>query len=233
MADPLALLSLAIAAAGGRLAGHEVGPLVAAGHTLLQRSAGLVRALAGRRTAILLPPDFRVLTALAASDGRGALLIDPSVAAAWPTNVLADALTAAHVGALFTTRAHAAAAPAFASAFSGPVVWLDDAPARAVVAEAGGERVIDLGSHFGLDLAGDSASEGLDEECLSVGGVWYTHRALLAAARTHAAAQGLTPMHWTYPIASWSYDDLIHQMAILLQGGSVVFEARDETGAAR
>ena len=62
MSDPLALLPLALAAGAGRVgvAGADAGDydaqqLVAAGLTLLQRSAPLVRALSGRRAAILLP----------------------------------------------------------------------------------------------------------------------------------------------------------------------------------
>jgi hypothetical protein len=80
LTDPLALLPLALAAGGGRIgqAGadatddSEAQQLVAAGLTLLQRSAPLVRALSGRRSAILLPTSPAYLTALAASEGRGA-----------------------------------------------------------------------------------------------------------------------------------------------------------------
>ncbi|NUR34387.1 MAG: hypothetical protein HOQ30_10285, partial [Gemmatimonadaceae bacterium] len=68
MSDPLSLLPLALAAGGGRVNEHEAQQLVAAGLTLLQRSAPLVRALAGRRSAILLPTSSAILTALAASE---------------------------------------------------------------------------------------------------------------------------------------------------------------------
>ena len=54
MSNPLGLLPIAIAASGGRVDGFEAQQLVAAGLTLLQRSAPLVRALSGRRSAILL-----------------------------------------------------------------------------------------------------------------------------------------------------------------------------------
>ena len=79
MSDPLALLPLALAAGGGRIgaaAGDilDAQQLVAAGLTLLQRSAPLVRALSGKRSAILLPTSPQFLTALAASEGRGAVL---------------------------------------------------------------------------------------------------------------------------------------------------------------
>ena len=87
MSDPLALLPLALAAGGGRIGAvggdaFEAGQLVAAGLTLLQRSAPLVRALSGKRSAILLPTSPHYLTALAASEGRGAVLVNPLAAPA-------------------------------------------------------------------------------------------------------------------------------------------------------
>ena len=63
MTDPLSLLTLACAAAGGRVDDYEAAQLIAAGVTLLQRSAPLVRALSGRRSAILLPTSHAFLTA--------------------------------------------------------------------------------------------------------------------------------------------------------------------------
>ena len=63
------LLTLRAAAGGGTIDGHEAAALVAAGFTLLQRSAPLVRALAGKRSAILLPTSPQFLVALAASTG--------------------------------------------------------------------------------------------------------------------------------------------------------------------
>ena len=67
MADPLALVTLAVAAAGGRYADHDTGALVAAGHTLLRRSAALVRALGGTGSAVALPPGGAWLTAWSTS----------------------------------------------------------------------------------------------------------------------------------------------------------------------
>ena len=86
MSDPLALLPIALAAGNGRIgaAGDELfdaQQLVAAGLTLLQRSAPLVRALSGKRAAILLPTAPQYLTALAASEGRGAVLVNPLASA--------------------------------------------------------------------------------------------------------------------------------------------------------
>ena len=97
MSDPLALLPLAAAAGGGRVDGFEAGQLVAAGLAVLRRSAPLVRALSGRRAAILLPTSHQFLTALAASDGRGAVLMNPLAA---PPEI-AYQLNDADVGAEF------------------------------------------------------------------------------------------------------------------------------------
>ncbi|MBI5600689.1 MAG: AMP-binding protein [Gemmatimonadetes bacterium] len=171
MSNPLALLPIALAAAKGRIDGHPAAGSVAAGFTLLQRSAALVRALAGRRSAILLPPSAAVLTALAASDGRGAVLL-PALAHGDAQAVMLDD---GDVGAVFTTSALAPQIPPDDRA----VVLLDDAPRSATVRARGTETAIDLGSHFGLDLEGEE-DEGRDEECI----VRYTPAGAAAALRT-------------------------------------------------
>lgn len=184
LSNPLSLLPFALAAGNGRVDGVPAAAWVSAGFTLLQRSAPLVRALAGRRSAILLPPTGAGLTAFAASDGRGAVLLDPETARAELARQLADAA----VGAVFTTRTLASRLPAGAWA----VVLLDDAPRAAVVVAGGTETRVDLGSHFGLALEGEE-DEGSDEECavLYVArgagaplGVVHSHGSLLAAARS-------------------------------------------------
>ena len=96
MSDPLGLLPIAIAAGGGHVDGLEAQQLVAAGLTLLQRSAPLVRALSGRRAAILLPTSPVFLTALAASEGRGAVLINPLASRAEAAYQIADANAGAY-----------------------------------------------------------------------------------------------------------------------------------------
>src|SRR3954469_12594338 len=101
MADPFSLLPLALAAHGGRVDEYSAEQLVAAGVTLLQRSATLVRALSGRRSAILLPTSPAFIVALAASEGRGAVLINPLAS---PYEI-AHQLTGANVGAVFTVAA--------------------------------------------------------------------------------------------------------------------------------
>lgn len=213
MADPLALVTLAVAAAGGRWAGHDVGPLVAAGHTLLQRSAVLVRALATTRSAILMPPGSAVLTALAASDGRGALLVDPAI----DVGALRVLLEQQNVGAVFVAHA----SDAGHELGDRVVVDLSEAPYRATIRTNGAERVIDLGSHFGLDLIGDTATEGRDEPFVWIDGRWTSHREVLAAARQLAEAEGMTPMHQFAAPRTWSIDALTRLMATLLCGGCI------------
>lgn len=223
MLDPLSLLPLSLAAHGGRVDDCEAQQLVAAGLTLLQRSAALVRALAGRRSAILLPPSPRFFVALAASEGRGALLVDPR---AEPYEI-AHQLDAARVGAAFTVEALAPALPAAL-----PRVLLDDAPRSARVAVGDASRTIDLGSHVGLTLEGDVDAPGSDEEAVAAfapptdaaaGLVSYTHRALLEEARTIGAT--LTPAAAERLVVAAPFIDpgrLARIAATLLAGGTVI-----------
>ena len=198
MSEPLALLPLALAAGGGRLSSagsdveYEAQQLVAAGLTLLQRSAALVRALTGRRAAILLPTSPQFLTALAASEGRGAVLINPLAAPA----EIAFQCRDANVGALFTTSAFAARAPKDVT-----LVLLDAAPRAARVIADGTSRDVDLGSHFGLSLEGERDVPGRDEEAAIVYtsamrgtplGAVLTHANLIANARSTVEAAANT-----------------------------------------
>ena len=191
MSNPLSLLPIALAAGGGSLDGQPAASAVAAGFTLLQRSAPLVRALAGRRSAILLPPSAAAVTALAASDGHGAVLLSESAT----TASLRSALDLGDVGAVFTTRALAARLPQGERA----VVVLDEAPRAATVFVRGVESTVDLGSHFGLELEGEE-DEGRDEECLltlltpantRATSAVFSHRNLLALARGAVDAASL------------------------------------------
>lgn len=185
------LLPLRAAAGNGTVDGHAASALVAAGFTLLQRCAALVRALAGRRSAILLPNGAPFVTALAASDGRGAVLINPEASPVEIAHQLADA----QVGAVFTVRTMQPRLPATL-----PRVLLDEAPTRAeFVAADGASTVVDLGSHFGLALEGDVEAPGRDEECAVVYtsamqgrplGAVLTHRNLIANARQTIQAAG-------------------------------------------
>jgi long-chain acyl-CoA synthetase len=194
MSEPLALLPLALAAGGGRLradadgAEYETQQLVAAGLTLLQRSAPLVRALNGKRSALLLPTSPAFLVALAASEGRGAVLVNPLAAPA----EIAFQCSDAEVGAVFTVSALASRVPA-----DRVIVLLDDAPRAARVLASGASRDVDLGSHFGLSLEGQRDVPGRGEEAAIVYtsamrgtplGAVLTHANLLANARSTVEA---------------------------------------------
>lgn len=219
MSDPLALFPLAIAAGGGRYGPFEASQLVAAGLTLLQRSAPLVRALAGKRSAILLTDGPELLVALAASDGRGALLLSSGATAEEIAWQLADA----DVGAVFTRRVLTCLLPE-----GMPVVLLDDAPRQARVIVPGRTNDVDLGSHHGLALEGDTAAEGRDEECV----LMYpptgqrrtaTHRELIAAARAAVADGLLTPVdHVLCVLLGIDIDTLAVCLAAPLLAGSRV-----------
>ncbi len=224
--DPLALLPYALAAAGGRVDGHDVTALVAAGVTLLQRSAPLVRALAGRRSAVLLPPGAAWLVALAASDGRAMVVLDPRDAAASgttgapPEPTLIATLRAHDIGAVFTNRALLPLLPPDV-----PYVLLDDAPRRARVCANGRDSDVDLGTHFALDLIGDTNGEGSPEECLRLArnGEILTHAEILDAGRSAMRELRLTPVHrtvWTAVPAS--REQFAHDVvAPLLVSGAV------------
>lgn len=192
MSNPLGILPLAMAAQGSELDGIPVAQLVASGLTLLQRSAPLARALYGKRAALLLPTGPQFVVGLAASEGRGTVLLNPLAS---PTEI-AFQLDDANVGAVFTIASLAHKLPSLL-----PVVLLDDAPRQASLLLQGVISTIDLGSHTGLDLEGDAeeGADGSDDEAIIVYtsamegqplGAILTHRNLLANARaTIEAAQ--------------------------------------------
>ena len=225
MTDPLALFPLALAAGGGRLDQIEAARSVAAGITLLQRCAALVRALSGKRAAALLPGGSPLLTALAASDGRGLWWADPGTAA----DVLAEQLDRHGVGGVFTTAdVVTTLAPIVRPGVA--LVQLDQAPAHATVLVDGRTLVVDLGSHFGLALEGDREAEGRDEECLLFGERTFTHRELLHEARSFGRSAALTPVDRTCTIMPTADVDLFIAgvAAPLLFGGEVFVTARQD-----
>ncbi|HEY9448185.1 MAG TPA: AMP-binding protein [Gemmatimonadaceae bacterium] len=189
MSDPLALVPLAAAARGGLVDMLDARQLVGAGITLLQRCAPLVRVLALRRAAILLPNSADFLLALAACDGRGALLLDP----ASPPSETAQRLAAANVGAVLTLASLERLLPDNMAR-----VVLDLAPGHATFINGAERRVVDLGSHVGFPLEGESDVEGRDEEAVLLpttdpgGFTTLSHRELLAIARAVASDTGLT-----------------------------------------
>lgn len=167
-------LALRLAAAGGRIDALPASQLVAAGFTLLQRSAPLVRLLAGRRAGILLPAGPAAVVALAASDGRGAVVL-PMTASA---SELAAHCAAHDVGVVLTTTTRRSMVPASLGA-----VLLDQAPRTALVrTPEGREQTVDLGSHVGLTIEGETDLPGREEECLILPDAspqLLTHRAVL------------------------------------------------------
>lgn len=235
MTNPLALLPLAMAAGGGRIDEFEGQQLVAAGITLLQRSAPLVRALASRRAAILLPTSPAYFTALAASDGRGAVLINPLAARAEIAYQCADA----NVGAVFTSAALADRVPDTLTR-----VLLDDAPRAArVVAPDGSAQAIDLGSHFGLSLEGEADVSGREEELAVVYtsamqgtplGAVLTHRNMLANARSVVEAMANTADDHVLALLPYAhlFGLTVTGVAPMLVGARVTTMARFNPGRA-
>lgn len=222
MSDPLALVSLALGAGAGRVGGHDAGRLVSAGHSLLQRCAPFVRSIAGRRTAAIVPVGPALLTAMAASDGRGMVLIDPATAG---REQAAQMLQQHNVGAVFTLLRHDRLVHQLVSAGCPdlPIVFLDSVPAHAAVRIGGHTIAIDLGSHWGLELEGRHDVAGSDEECLLFNGVTLSHRAVLSMARQHAQDTMLS--HADITEASGSLNS-VHELiagfiAPLLVGGEV------------
>ena len=223
MADPLSLLPLAIAAGGGHVDELEAQQLVAAGLTLLRRSAPLVRALQGRRSAILLPTTHRFLTALAASEGRGAVLVNPLSSA----SEIAEQVLDAGVGAAFTVAALAHRLPDAL-----PRVLLDASPASAQVIANGVVSTVDLGSHAGLPLEGEIGVPGSPDEAVVVYtsamagkplGAILTHRNLLANAWATVEAAAITADDHSLALLPFShlFGLVVSGVAPLLAGGRV------------
>lgn len=198
--DPLGLLPYALAAGGGRLDGHEASALVAAGFTLLQRSLPLVRALGTGHVALRPARWTDFLVALAASDGRGLRVLPPDQEP---------------VGFLYPDAERAALS-----------VDLRAAPVQAAVSTSQHTQVVDLGSHFGLDLMGDTETAGREEPCLALGdhSTWISHRELLHDARAAMATHAFTPVHRTLVCTPFTnYDGLVlGLLAPLLAGGAVL-----------
>ena len=218
------MLPLAAASRGGAVDGIPAQALVAAGITLLQRSAPLVRSLAGKRSAILLPTSPAVYTAHAASEGRGAVLVNPLAA----PREIAYQIDDADVGAVFTIAALADRLP------DGVVrVLLDDSPRTAVIVAGGVSRTIDLGSHFPLELEGDPDAPGDPGEAAIVYtsamfgralGAVLTHQGLLANARATidaGAVQGSETVLAALPF-SHLFGFVVTGVAPLLAGANVI-----------
>ena len=219
------LLTLRAAAGGGTIDGQEAGRLVAAGFTLLQRSATLVRALVGKRAAVLIPSSPQFFVGLAASEGRGAVLVNPLAS---PVEI-AFQLRDADVGAVFTITSLAARLPERTVH-----VLLDEAPAFATVVAADGATArVDLGSHFGLVVEGDADMPGRDEECAIVYtsamegrslGAILTHRNLLLNARQTVEAAANTAADRVLAVLPFAhlFGLTVSAVAPLLAGAQVI-----------
>jgi len=206
VSDPLALVPLALAARGGRVDGHGAGELVAAGITLLQRCAPLVRAL----------------------DGRGAVFVNPLAAPAEIAYQLADA----NAGAVFTVSALEEKLPAgFArvlldDAPAHAVARIDGQERRVDLGAHFGIDLEGAGDAAGRDeeaaIVYTSAMEGTPL------GAILTHRNLLANARATVAAAELDASAVSLAILPFShlFGFTVTLMAPLLAGGRVITMAR-------
>jgi long-chain acyl-CoA synthetase len=223
VSDPLGLLPIAIAAGGGHVDGFEAQQLVAAGLTLLRRSAPVVRALHRRRAGILLPTSPAYFTALAASDGRGAVLINPLAA---PPEI-AYQIEDGNVGVVFTTSELAPKVPARIAR-----VLLDDSPRSARTVVDGVSRDVDLGSHVGLTLEGDSDAPGSPDEAAVVYtsalsgvvlGAALRHENLLSNARATIDAAALAKDGHSLAVLPFAhvFGLVVSGAASLLAGGRV------------
>jgi hypothetical protein len=154
------------------------------------------------------------------------VVLDPrGVAASGAKGAPADALLTAQlvaqdIGAVFTNRALLPLVPSDV-----PYVLLDDAPRHARVCANGRDSEIDLGTHFALDLIGDTNGGGSLEECLRLAhsGDVLTHADLLEAGRRAMRELRLTPVHrtvWTAVPAS--LDDVAQWVVAPLLVGGVV-----------
>jgi len=228
VSNPLGLLPIAIAAGGGRVDGFEAQQLVAAGLTLLQRSAPLVRALSGRRSAILLPTSPAFVTALAASEGRAAVLINPLASRVEAAYQIADA----NVGAVFTTTELVGRLPDHVAR-----VLLDDVPRSARVIADGTTREIDLGSHSGLTLEAEVDGPASQEEAAIVFtsgfegttlGAILTHANLLSNARATVEAARMDRDVTALAVLPFAhlFGLVVSGVAPILAGGRVMTMAR-------
>jgi hypothetical protein len=141
------------------------------------------------------------VVALAASDGRAAVLLPPASSDADLSTWCAEL----DVGAIFTIEALQQRVPSTRG-----IVLLDQAPRTAMVrTPEGREQIVDLGSHVGLTIEGETDLPGREEACLifpSPPRETLTHRALLAhdptteAPGTSAHPSALLLSHLVMPL---------------------------------
>jgi hypothetical protein len=226
MPNPLSLISLASAARGGSIDGIDSRQLVAAGITMLQRCAPLVRELAAGRGAVLLENSPAYLVALAACEGHGAVLLDPQ----GRSEEIASALEEMHGRVAFTVERYAGSLGDGAA-----MVLLDELPGHVVFVHGDEGRRVDVGSHFGLSIEGEDESEGSEEEAIvareKAGEPLrsFTHRELLEAARSIGSAEALEeeeevlallPFHEARGLTSGLLAPLLAEARVVTRPGS-------------
>lgn len=188
---------------------------------MLQRCAPLVRELARGRGVVLLDDSAAYLVALAACEGRGAVLLDPQATG----DDISSALEECDGKVVFTVERYGGAVGGRAA-----MVLLDELPGHVAFVHGPQRRRVDVGSHFGLAIEGEEESEGSEEEAIvardRTGGAFrsFTHRELLEEARSMVGAEALEegdevlarlPFHEAHGLASGL-------LAPLLAGARVV-----------
>lgn len=146
------------------------------------------------------------------------IVLDPGTLAT--IGFLPELLRTHNVGAVFTTQAFLPMVPPDV-----PFVVLDDAPRRAMVSAYGRESEVDLGTHFALDLIGDTETPSSPEECLRLlpSGEVLSHADILDEARRAMRELRLTPLHHTaWTTTPVSFGSIVRELvAPLLVGGTV------------
>jgi len=235
MSDPLAYLAFNLAAADGTLNGASVRRLVTAGVALLRGSAPLVRAMSGRRSALLLPVSSSWVVALGASAGRSAVLLDPT----WSESLVLDALSPRDVGAVFVQECAEPMARRVSLRRSIPVVLLDEkgTAARVIVGEE--MRDVSLELHEGHPVTGDLGADGSDEEVFAISSgagevtpIGATHREILAAARIAVARDHLGARdHVLTMVTPLDRSTIVEGVVAPLLAGGRVTALGEENGA--
>lgn len=171
-------------------------------------------------------PQF--VSALAASAGRGAVLMNPLASPMELAYQIADA----GVGAVFTVRDLEDKLPPSIAR-----VLLDAAPEQARVIVDGQARDLSLALHEGLAIQGEADAPGSDDEAVVVYtsamagqplGAILTHRNLLANTRATVAAADLTSADHSLALLPFThaFGLVVAGMAPLLAGGRVTCMAR-------
>jgi long-chain acyl-CoA synthetase len=170
-----------------------------------------------------MPTSPQFFTALAASGGRGAVLMNPLASPAEVAYQVEDA----GIGAVFTVRELEDKLPGRLAR-----VLLDEAPREARTIIDGASRDLSLELHEGLALEGEADAPASDDEAAIVYtsamaghplGAILTHRNLLTNARATVAAAGLTAADHSLALLPFThaFGLVVSGIAPLLAGGRV------------